>query len=1020
MTDVVESLIKNITTFNTAGDSSAMCRGTDGRIYIVYVDNSTGDVMMSWSRDGGSSWGGAELVLLDTGTPIYNRPSIVCDKNGYIHVFIYDSAAASRSIIEVYRHTSSRNWSSPVVVDSLASATNFYNVAVGNNKLWCITGDSSNTINVFSSTVLGSWGTETTMSTTYNRIDVAVDANDEVHIVWTKGSADAPGLKYANSFDGPWEQKTLFFGNGLTISNNTDPKMVITTDNNIHCVFPSGSSSASAFYFKFNPDDYIGDPFPSDIIPQVIYTGVGTDTTNNVLNISTDQMSNIFIYEAKDTGLTFAYWQAPSGSSIFTRNTKALSIRYQNQRGAVSSLWPVVTIDSTDRYLNLPQSGFILQNYSATNTSLSALYTDGLVFDELYDNDSSIIYGFTYGVPVETDTIKGILYSQVENSNILGYQQGVGFDYVEAPIHINDVIYSTSSVTTPRSNNIARRFDGKLFATYVSRSTVPTTSGNVYVVQSDDNGLTWHSNQIVMQDTVEDYFYPNIAITSDGTIHIIAYEGTTEDKISHVYKGINDTSWSSKNTVENVSASFTVEEVYSVVGSGNDIWTLVQYSSTTQGLKIHRWNGSTWDGGTLVSGSVNSDACELIIDSIGRPHLIWQNGSTPSIMYANSYDGPYTQRTLLAGASGLTTTSTRPRATITPNDVGHIIYPSGGSTGPIYYFNFQLPASGSGPVATQLQNIVDPSSGATEDLMLISGDAQNRVYIEYFDAASGGTINVYESSMGEYTSWSNTSHSTVRSDPERVITSISSLFPKIDDQHINMPKFGLYSTVLETTQSPDELTLIFDNLTEWEYPYSLYQVIKGYLSSVGYTNEDILGFTYGISGFDESTVLGYTDGMGYLSSNILGRLTGGELGDESTIIGYLNATILANPSTILGYLSGSPPLESSDIIGFIWGDRLLQTTIIGITTGVELQTDDILGFIIGNLYYAEDINGYLYGILGDSTSSIGGYIYSAEISDINGHLNGIIDVSDSSVNGVLQGDELVNSTVRGLIVADNC
>ncbi len=1063
MTDYIDYTIHDGNLYNVSpyflGD--AICRATDGKLYAVVIeddseDSGLDDLFLYKSSDDGETWEGPEVVIADIGNDdTYRGPSILCDGSGVLHVFAYDLSGTD-NIFEVTRHVDSGSWDSPVEIRSGVTSSSSYAAAPGSGYgVWCAIKDGTSNIHIYKSVNTGVWTLEKSINRAVDDMDMAVDENGNVHLVWSKGSSGS-AFKYANSFDGPWDDKLLFYGNGMGTSSNTKPRICITTDNQIHCVYPSGSSGP-AIYFNF--DSYA----TSGVVPEVTLLELfdTNNTIDNSLQITTDISDRIYI-SAQNNTTSVDVWmsETPDIPSSFVKTSYTPDSRYYYNRGSMSTLWPKVVNVLGTNYSNLPVSGSFLAGYydSTGNESFYLLYDQDGSFPALFsktdiDTSGVTINGFASGLGYINSQIDGILLdpaiSGISVSDIDGYMEGGSRRYRYGEIHKDDAIYNSNLIIT-HSNNICRGRDGTLYVVLAAGEDIPNTIDSLYMRKSTDNGITWDAPELVLEDTGTEVFrYMNIICDADDTLHIIAFDDGPNEVFSITKERFG--SWENRTVIETLSG---IEELHAIPGDNNEIWLLRQYSNTTIGLKLFFFDGSSWDAGVLVDGTINSDNCDLSVDPSGNAHLLWIQdvGADGEIRYANSYDritpdGNLNQYTINTDTS-IDDGNSRLYSVATPNNKIHCSYIGDENGYEIKYFNFDVEASGVSPTIDDLAVITNSSyTSTTQNLVTIAADTNNRVYITTYDNNTPGEMEVWRSE--DYTLFDREALD-ITTIPEYVLGRVATIWPTVLGVHINMPTLGLINTAIDTSVVPETLNIFHDRDSQFEALPTVTSIIGGYItgpqtvgsgingfaSGLGYLNSSISGYLEAIDDVT-SSISGLVSGIGYVNDNLDGYLLciGDLSGSISGIVGVPNITstifgFLGNVdvnSSIGGYvlaanddqfINGFILTESginSEIDGVVTGVYDTNSSISGITTGTEFVGSGISGYMWGDEFISGDVNGYSFGISGLINSSISGFIKSTEQSQINGYSFGISGIIDSSPSGYIEGHSKKTSYVNGLI-----
>jgi len=212
--------------FNPPASQKSLARGSNGHLYCVNSRSSS--VIINKSIDGGNTWEG--FLVIGTGNGNF-VPSIALDSNDHIHVVWRDN----NNGISYSKYTTS--WS---VVTQLSDYTPYQNypvIAIDRNDYVHVTWEGrrnyTDKLQIRYRRFISSWGTIVNITTDgandHHKPAIAIDGNDDVHIVWQRAGT-SPGLFYANSSD--WGDIDQIRG-GIQVS----PSIAIGSNNIVHVVW---------------------------------------------------------------------------------------------------------------------------------------------------------------------------------------------------------------------------------------------------------------------------------------------------------------------------------------------------------------------------------------------------------------------------------------------------------------------------------------------------------------------------------------------------------------------------------------------------------------------------------------------------------------------------------------------------------------------------------------------------------------------------------------------------------------
>ncbi len=658
------------------------------------------------------------------------------------------------------------------------------------------------------------------------------------------------------------------------------------------------------------------------------------------------------------------------------------------------------------------------------------------------------------------------------NSQINGVASGVARTYSHIPVDSGARVHYSSNYQQTLVNNICRSARGTIFVAYLKDGDA-INEASIFIIESEDDGLTWSTPELVLEDlgSQEDFEKVNIVCDRNEVLHMIAYNNDQSaggqvdpESIFEMTRVATGGSWSSPSIIDTESASF--QRMTAVGGKDDEIWIVIRKNSTPD-IVIYHFDGASWDSGTETFGpTVSADEVDISIDKDGNAHILWNKdtagGGDIGLYYANSFDGPWESRLIVNEASGVGAASSRPHMTITPNDKIHFIYPSGtapeSTNDPLVYSHFDIPSSGQAPTVTTPIEIIGDIGISHQSVAMISADLSNRIYITTFDdQPAPDEMLVLMSTNEDYDTFITNSKQFPSFIPTAIIGKLSAIYPKRLGVTTNMPRVGMFTTLLDTNTAhtpadPDFLCAFFDNdIVFDEIQVDINSEIDGYLFAAqddqfidGVTfgldvvNTFISGFIHGCD-FIASPVSGFIDGVGFTSSSIFGVLLP-IFGDiNSTIDGIVSQDTFT--SQIFGF-QGSPDINDSrdgylfaanddqfidafiaqesgindSIDAFVKGGAFFfNQPISGVIFGNLLFNDQINGFALGDEIFFNDVDGFIFGVSGIINDQINGFIRAAFDDEINGFIFGVSGIINDDIDGIIIGDEFITDNVRGLI-----
>jgi len=422
---------------SAGGQSKKLVRSSNGDFHTVYtyITGANRQIFYSKSTDGGQTWTETQLTN-DAYDQI--RPTMAIDSNNNIYVAWHGKSANSTGFFQIrFIKFSNGSWSGVTDLTSGNYNQQFATMAVDSQSnvhiAWHGTtaGAPSNTQIRYIKYSNGGWGsiTEITSNATYtqNRPFVAVDYNDNVHIVWygwNVAHVDRNQVRYIKYSNGSWSgitEITNFPGDqnyttmGVDSLNNihlawqyvpepqtidkriyyvkytasnsswgaiTDisgsgnligqwnPKMGIDSHNNLHVFWNGGDATATTFqvlYVKFDGNSW---GVVQNLTPNILsneYPSPIWFTSPIVKNVKTNVTKDGFAF-VYASGTSFKFYA--SSDLAFDVATPPIVTSTSGQSGSAGDTTLSVSTDenSTCRYSTTPGTPYASMTKTFTTT----------------------------------------------------------------------------------------------------------------------------------------------------------------------------------------------------------------------------------------------------------------------------------------------------------------------------------------------------------------------------------------------------------------------------------------------------------------------------------------------------------------------------------------------------------------------------------------------------------------------------------------------------------------------------
>lgn len=757
---------------------------------VDFAGGTNKDILVYKSEDDGSTWGDVTTVDTNASGEVYENPSIVCDGSGILHIIVNENN--NLDLLEYLKDIDLVSWSSPVTIASYSSDEAHHSISAGeDDDVWVLLADSaasSGNLQIFKSSASGVWGNEHSSTRPIYYGNIEVDDNGIAHAIWNKSQGGA-ALRYANSLSG-WEPTTLFWDNGIELDEITQSRFIIDINNNIHGIYTYGSESGAIRYYTFDPSG-LDDCPDQEITPTVIFdpvSGMDDPITNRACEISTDTNGNIYV-TSPDGSSRIETW-IKSGSQFVETGLAGPSFEYELGKGILSSLWPKLPTPSGHEelyYIAIPTTGVISVGFDEILERLFVYRDDALAFLNLQPLASSSVDAFIHGFDTDTSDITSITIGESK------YSDGI--------IIKDDAIYEDLKF----GNIVCRNSDADLFAVIINREETPSNIAHVYTVKSEDDGATWCFLDTVAQDAGagDNYSCANIVSDSEDILHVL-FADKASDEIIHYKRDKDALAWTSVGVVTTTTNDFN--ELKVVAGPSGTIYALISDFLLGQPseMSLFSYDGSSWSNEftqSVANPNKFADINVLLSDN-GDVHIINANvnaSGTDTLVYRNSFDGPWTAQTIL------TQEDCNAKTTVTRNGYMHLVSHPSGTT--LQYRNFQLDDAPYVPSVSSPINLTVGSSPVGVALTDICCDLQDKIYISYW--LDDTNKNIFTFVDDQYVIYNDIPNTELAFDPSILVATVDTLYPQINDIYINIPSGGFYNFMLNV-DDPDTLIAFYD------------------------------------------------------------------------------------------------------------------------------------------------------------------------------------------------------------------
>ena len=242
-----------------SGDSydPAIAVDSSNNIHMVWCDYTPGNSEIYYKRstDGGLTWSDSQRLIWNSGNSSY--PAIAIDSNNNLHVMWHDWTPGNWEIYYKRSTDGGSTWNATKRITWTSSDSYDPEIAIDSNNnlhvVWYDSTPGNYEIYYKRSTDGGStWGA--TKRLTWNSSNsihpaIAIDSNNNLHVVWWDSTPGNWEIYYKRSTDGglSWgAMKRLTWNSG----SSCDPAIAIDSNNNIHVVWYDSTPGNYEIYYK--------------------------------------------------------------------------------------------------------------------------------------------------------------------------------------------------------------------------------------------------------------------------------------------------------------------------------------------------------------------------------------------------------------------------------------------------------------------------------------------------------------------------------------------------------------------------------------------------------------------------------------------------------------------------------------------------------------------------------------------------------------------------------------------------
>jgi len=223
----------------------------------VWEDSTAGNSEIYYKRstDGGSTWDATKRLTWNSGSSRY--PAIAIDPNNNLHVVWHDNIPGNYEIYYKKSTDGGSTWGATKRLTMNSGDSNYPGIAIDSNNnihvVWDDLTPGNYEIYYKRSTDGGStWGGSqriTWNSGSSGITAIAIDSNNNLHMVWDDSTPSNWEIYYKSSSDGgsTWSAaKRLTWNSGSSYY----PAIAIDSNNNLHMVWQDSTPGNSEIYYK--------------------------------------------------------------------------------------------------------------------------------------------------------------------------------------------------------------------------------------------------------------------------------------------------------------------------------------------------------------------------------------------------------------------------------------------------------------------------------------------------------------------------------------------------------------------------------------------------------------------------------------------------------------------------------------------------------------------------------------------------------------------------------------------------
>jgi len=239
----------------------AIAIDSNNNLHVVWCDSTPGnwEIYYKRSTDGGLSWGAMKRLTWNSGSSC--DPAIAIDSNNNLHVMWHDWTPGNWEIYYKRSTDGGSTWNATKRITWTSSDSYDPEIAIDSNNnlhlVWCDYTPGNSEIYYKRSTDGGlTWsGSKRLTWTSGNSVypAIAIDSNNNLHVMWHDWTPVNSEIYYKRSTDGgsTWSAtKRLTWNSG----SSCDPAIAIDSNNNLHLVWEDSTPGNSEIYYKRSTD----------------------------------------------------------------------------------------------------------------------------------------------------------------------------------------------------------------------------------------------------------------------------------------------------------------------------------------------------------------------------------------------------------------------------------------------------------------------------------------------------------------------------------------------------------------------------------------------------------------------------------------------------------------------------------------------------------------------------------------------------------------------------------------------